>query len=43
MGEAHTLEAKVSKQGNIFGALFTLGELGKDKESLKALARPQTD
>lgn len=40
---ARTLKAKVSEQSDIFGALFTLSELGKDKKSLEALTRPEAD
>jgi hypothetical protein len=38
------LEAEEGKQGNVLGALFTLGELGKDQEALPppAISHPDT-
>lgn len=39
----HTFEAKVGKQGNVLGALFTLGEGGKDQEASPALAFADSD
>ena len=37
-----TLKAEITKQRNIFGALFALGQLGEDKESPESLALANT-
>ena len=38
-----TLEAKVGKEGNVLGALFALGQLGKDQEAPPALGLSRPD
>lgn len=38
-----TLKAKVCKQGNILGALFTLGQFRKDEKSSKSLPRSKAN
>ena len=36
--EKRTLKAEIGKQGNIFGALLALGQLGEDEEASPAMA-----